>query len=69
MNENKALVELKNFKVYGEVKKGKFKMPFTKVIKALKTEDVLEKVYCDFGSRHKAKRFEIKILKIDQYKD
>ncbi|MBS7655148.1 50S ribosomal protein L18a [Candidatus Bathyarchaeota archaeon] len=69
MSENKALIELKNFKVYGEVKKGKFKMSFIKVVKALKIEDVLEKIYCDFGSRHKAKRFEIKILNINQHKD
>jgi ribosomal protein L20A (L18A) len=72
MSENKSLnslIEVKNFKVYGEVKKGKFKMPFTKLVKALNVKDVLEKIYCDFGGRHKAKRFEIKILNIEQQKD
>ncbi|MBS7657833.1 MAG: 50S ribosomal protein L18Ae [Candidatus Bathyarchaeia archaeon] len=61
-----SLSEVKNFKVYGEIKKGKFKMPFSKLVKALKVNDALEKIYCEFGSRHKAKRFEVKIIKVEQ---
>jgi len=69
MSKNKAsnsLIEVKNFKIYGEIKKGKFKMPFNKLVKALKIDDALEKIYCDFGSRHKAKRFEVKIIDVEQ---
>ena len=68
MHENKTLnsLEVKNFRVYGEIKKGKFRMPFNKVVKALKIKDALEKIYCEFGSKHRAKRFEVKIINIEQ---
>lgn len=58
--------EVKLYEVAGEIKKGKFKMPFTKLIKGIKPKDVMEKVYCEFGSRHKAKRSEVRILKIEE---
>jgi ribosomal protein L20A (L18A) len=42
--------------------------PFTKEVAATKSEDALEKIYAEFGSRHKAKRFQIKIVKVEEVK-
>ena len=39
---------------------------FSKEIVALKKEDALELVYSDLGSKHKVKRTQIKIEKIEE---
>jgi len=62
------LVQSKVFKISGEIKKPRMKLPFTKEVAATKTEDALEKIYAEFGSRHKAKRFQIKIVKVEEVK-
>ncbi|MEM2901847.1 MAG: 50S ribosomal protein L18Ae [Candidatus Bathyarchaeia archaeon] len=56
---------VKRFQVIGEVRKPSTRIPFKKVVSALKLSDALEQVFSDVGSRHKAKRFEIKILRAD----
>ena len=56
--------EVKKFKISGEVKKGQTKIPFAVEMNALKEEHALERVYAEMGSRHRARRFEIKILKV-----
>lgn len=56
---------VKKFQVLGEVRKPSARIPFKKVVSALKLSDALEQVFSDVGSRHKAKRFEIKILHAD----
>ena len=56
--------EVKKFKISGEVKKGQTKIPFALEMNALKEEHALERVYAEMGSRHRARRFEIKILKV-----
>ena len=58
--------ELKVFKVVGEIRKPNFEIPFKKEIVALKLEQALEKVYCEIGSRHRAKRPQIKIIKVEE---
>jgi len=58
------LSEVKKFKISGEVKKGQTKIPFAVEMNALKEEHALERVYAEMGSRHRARRFEIKILKV-----
>ncbi|HID17715.1 TPA: 50S ribosomal protein L18a [Candidatus Bathyarchaeota archaeon] len=58
--------EVKLYEVTGEIKKGKFKTPFTKLIKGMGPKDIVEKIYCEFGSRHKAKRSEVNIFKIEE---
>ena len=62
------MVQSKIFKISGEIKKPRMTFPFTKEVAATKTEDALEKIYAEFGSRHKAKRFQIKIVKIEEVK-
>ena len=59
-------VKVKSYKIIGEVKKPLLKMPFEKTVKAVTREDALEKVFSEIGSKHKAKRFEVKILKIEE---
>ncbi len=56
--------EVKKFKISGEVKKGQTKIPFAVEMNALKEEHALQRVYAEMGSRHRARKFEIKILKV-----
>jgi large subunit ribosomal protein LX len=58
--------EVKIFRVTGEINKPNFKTNFKKEIRSLKKEDAVDRVYKEIGSKHKAKRFEIKILKVEQ---
>ncbi len=58
--------EVKIFRVSGEINKPNFKTSFTKEIRALKVEDAVDRVYMEIGSKHRAKRFQIKILKVEQ---
>jgi len=63
------LSEVKKFKISGEVKKGQTKIPFAVEMNALKEEHALERVYAEMGSRHRARKFEIKILKVQASQD
>ena len=58
--------EVKIFRVTGEINKPNFKTNFKKEIRALKKEDAVDRVHKEIGSKHKAKRFQIKILKVEQ---
>ena len=58
--------EVRTFIISGEIKKRLIKIPFIKEIKDIKKENAIEKLYTDLGSRHKAKRFEIKIISLEE---
>ena len=58
--------EVKIFRVTGEINKPNLKTKFQKEIRALKKEDAVDRVYKEVGSNHRAKRFQIKILKVEQ---
>jgi len=60
--------EIKIFRVKGEIKKPNWQTSFQKEIRALRQEDAIEHVYKEIGSKHKAKRFQIKILKVEEIK-
>jgi ribosomal protein L20A (L18A) len=60
------LSEAKTFKIVGEIKKGKTRIPFAVEISALKQEHALQRLYADMGSRHRARRFEITINSVEQ---
>jgi len=60
------LSEVKVFRVTGKIAKPNLKTDFKKEIRALKPEDAREKVYMELGSKHRAKRFHIKIFKIEE---
>ena len=58
--------EVKVFRVIGKIHKPNFQTDFRKEIRALKPEDAVEKVYKLLGSKHRVKRFQIKISKIEE---
>lgn len=58
--------ELKVFRVTGEIRKPNLETSFRKEVIALKPEQAVEKVYTELGSRHRVKRFHIKIGKVEE---
>ena len=58
--------EVKVFQVIGKIEKPNFRTSFQKEIRALKPEDAVEEVYKILGSKHKVKRFNIVIEKVEE---
>ena len=54
--------EVKIFRITGKIDKPNWKTSFRKEVRAVKPEDAVEKIYKEFGSKHRAKRFQIKVL-------
>ena len=52
---------MKAFKVTGEINKPRLSTPFVRELIAEKSEHAVEKVYAEIGSRHRVRRFQIKI--------
>ncbi len=61
--------KIKKFQIIGEVKKPLTIIPFNKTVTALKLSDAIEQVLSEMGSRHKAKRYEIKISQTEEMKE
>lgn len=57
---------MKVFRVVGEIRKPNLKTPFKKEIIAAKPEHAVEKVYAELGSKHRVKRFHIKIISVEE---
>jgi large subunit ribosomal protein LX len=57
---------MKVFRVTGEIRKPNLKTSFQKEVIALKPEHAVEKVYTELGSKHRVKRFHIKITKVEE---
>ncbi len=60
--------EIKIFRVTGKIVKPNLKTDFKKELRAMKQEDALDRVYKEIGSKHRAKRSQIKIAKIEEIK-
>ena len=60
------MTEVKVFRVVGKITKPNYMTDFRKEIRALKPEEAIERVYKEIGSKHKAKRVQIKVLKVDE---
>ncbi|MEM2937143.1 MAG: 50S ribosomal protein L18Ae [Candidatus Bathyarchaeia archaeon] len=58
--------ELKVFRVTGEIRKPNLKTNFRKEVVAVKPQHAVEKVYAELGSRHRVKRFHIKISRVEE---
>lgn len=60
--------QVKTFRITGKIEKKHFFEPlkFSKLIAAAKESHAVEKLYAEMGSRHRAKRFQIKILNIEE---
>ena len=54
------------FRVIGKITKPNYRTDFRKEIRALKLEEAVEKVYNEIGSKHRAKRVQIKVLKVEE---
>ena len=62
------MTEVKVFRVTGKVKKPNFQTDFSKEVRALKPEDAVEKIYMLLGSKHRVKRFQMSISKVEEIK-
>lgn len=62
------MAEVKTFRITGEVKKPRTMIPFALELRATKEQEAIERVYTEMGSRHKARRLEIKLEKIEELK-
>lgn len=58
--------EVKIFRITGEIRKPEWKSSFRKDLRAVKQEDAIDKVYKELGSKHRVKRFQIKITSIEE---
>jgi len=57
---------LKVFRVTGEIRKPNLRTPFRKEVLAAKPEHAVEKVYAEIGSKHRVKRYHMKITKVEE---
>ncbi|MGC8895964.1 MAG: 50S ribosomal protein L18Ae [Candidatus Bathyarchaeia archaeon] len=60
------MIKVKVFRVIGEIQKPNLKTPFRKEVVAAKREHAVEKVYAELGSKHRVKRFHIKITTVEE---
>lgn len=58
--------EVKVFRVIGKIEKPNYQTDFRKEVRAVKPEDAVEMVYTEVGSKHRVKRFQIKILEVEE---
>lgn len=54
------------FRVIGEIRKPNLNTAFKKDVVADKSDHAVEKVYAELGSRHRAKRFHISIISVEE---
>jgi len=58
--------KVKVFRVVGEIQKPNLRTSFRKEVVAVKSEHAVEKIYAELGSRHRVKRFQIKIARVEE---
>jgi len=61
--------EVKVYRVIGRITKPNLKTSFQKEVRALKREDAVEQVYKILGSKHRVKRFHVKIEQVEEVKN
>ena len=57
---------MKTFKVTGTINKPRLSTSFVRELLAEKSEHAVEKVYAEIGSRHRVRRFHIKIISSEE---
>ena len=57
---------MKVFRVTGEINKPNLKTSFAKEVVVAKPEHAVEKVYAEIGSKHRVKRFYMKIFEVEE---
>lgn len=63
------MVEVKVYRVTGKITKPNFRTVFQKEIRAVKPEDAVEKILKNLGSKHRVKRYYIKIENVEEITD
>ncbi|MEM1581976.1 MAG: 50S ribosomal protein L18Ae [Candidatus Bathyarchaeia archaeon] len=58
--------EIKVYRIIGKIAKPNLETTFRKEIRALKPEHAIEEIYKLLGSKHRIKRFHIKITNIEE---
>ena len=58
--------EVKVYRVSGKISKPNLKTEFSKEIRAVKPEDAVEQVYTLIGSKHRVRRFQMSITKVEE---
>lgn len=58
--------EIKIYRVIGKIIKPNFETRFRKEIRALTPEHALEEIYKLLGSKHRVKRFQIKVESVEE---
>lgn len=58
--------DMKVFRVTGRICKPNLATAFSKEVLAIKGEHALEKVYAEIGSRHRVRRYHIKIANVEE---
>ncbi len=63
--------EARIYRITGRIDKPRLfeSIRFKKEVAAAKEAHAVEKIYAEMGSRHRAKRFQIKILKIEEVEE
>lgn len=60
------MTEVKTFIITGEIRKGKMHIPFSVEFNATEKEHALQRLYAEMGSRHRARKFEITVSRIQE---
>ena len=58
--------EVKIYRIIGRINKPNFENRFRKELRAVKPDDAVEELYKIIGSKHRVKRFQIKIERIEE---
>ena len=58
--------EVKVYRVSGKISKPNLRTEFSKEIRAVKPEDAVEQVYTLIGSKHRVRRFQMSITKVEE---
>ncbi|MCG2827760.1 50S ribosomal protein L18Ae [Methanothermobacter sp. K4] len=59
-------MKTKIFRVKGRFQMGDKLQPFTKELKAIKEEEIYERLYSEFGSKHRVPRSKVMIEEIEE---
>lgn len=59
-------MKTKIYRIHGKFEAGNSLKPFTRELKATNEEEIKERIYSEFGSKHHIKRSKIKIEEINE---
>jgi len=63
------MVEVKVYRVSGRITKPNFRTLFQQVVRAVGSEEAVEKIMKNLGSKHRVKRCYIRVEKVEEVSD